>query len=325
MQKLQAVHYGEVELIPGIKCDGYVLSDGTAGLSERGTANLLGMKQAPFQRMTPKWPPKILKPFIGAVHSMTPKSIKVVAKNSPYQGRNIVTYDSKFIGSFIRGYAMALAHQKLRPNQIHIGERCVILSTSLIDTTIYTAIKQACGLNPNIQKIAQTNYTEIGKAMKDTGLISSIGNDIYTKKDITNYITVPLSTLNSNIRKLHNEISVINLDRATIKSSGSKAPRMNGYKLEDVGKIVLGMDSVIGIELKKQVFGSISSLAKLDTKGEIEWQQVLSQVFENLGFHHNYQMGKYKVDFFIKDLNLVLECNGYDNHIYYNNIEEQER
>ena len=27
MQKLQAVHYGEVELIPGIKCDGYVLSD----------------------------------------------------------------------------------------------------------------------------------------------------------------------------------------------------------------------------------------------------------------------------------------------------------
>jgi len=44
----------------------------------------------------------------------------VVAKNSPYQGRNIVTYYSKFIGSFIRGYALALAHQKLRPNQIHI-------------------------------------------------------------------------------------------------------------------------------------------------------------------------------------------------------------
>jgi hypothetical protein len=28
---------------------------------------------------------------------------------------------------------------------------------------------------------------------------------------------------------------------------------MNGYQLDDVTKIVLGMDSVIGIKLKKQV------------------------------------------------------------------------
>ncbi|MDM8564485.1 hypothetical protein QUF74_02420 [Candidatus Halobeggiatoa sp. HSG11] len=41
MQELQAIHYGEVELIPGIKCDGYVLSDNTTALSLRGTANLL--------------------------------------------------------------------------------------------------------------------------------------------------------------------------------------------------------------------------------------------------------------------------------------------
>ncbi|MFK5970271.1 MAG: DUF559 domain-containing protein, partial [Candidatus Marithrix sp.] len=146
-----------------------------------------------------------------------------------------------------------------------------------------------------------------------------------TKKDITNYITVPLGTLNSNIRKLHDDISVINLDYTTIRASGSKASRLNGYKLEDVGKIVLGMDSVIGIELKKQVFGSVSTLAKLDTKGEIEWQQVLSQVFDNLGFQHNYPIGKYRVDFFVKDLNLVLECNGYDNHISYDPIAKSER
>ena len=207
---------------------------------------------------------------------------------------------------------------------MHIGERCVI-QAALTDTALHAAIKQACGLNPNIQQIAQVNYAQVGQMMKDAGLISSIGNDIYTKKDITNYITVPLSTLNNNISKLHNEISAINLDRATIRAIGSKAPRMNGYNLEDVGKIVLGMDSVIGIELKKQVFGTVGTLAKLDTKGEIEWQHVLAQVFDNLGFHHNYQMGKYKVDFFIKDLNLVLECNGYDNHIYYNEIEEKER
>ncbi|MFK5970643.1 MAG: hypothetical protein QM487_11060 [Candidatus Marithrix sp.] len=53
---------------------------------------------------------------------------------------------------------------------------------------------------------------------------------------------------------------------------------MNGYSLKDVGKMVLGMDSVIGIELKKQVFGTISTLDKLDTKDEIEWQLVLAQV-----------------------------------------------
>ena len=52
---------------------------------------------------------------------------------------------------------------------------------------------------------------------------------------------------------------------------------MNGYILEDVSKITLGMDSVIGIELKKQDFGHIGTIAKLDTKGEIEWQQILAQ------------------------------------------------
>ncbi len=47
MQKLQAVHYGEVELIPGIKCDGYVLSDDTACLSENGITKLLGIQLLP--------------------------------------------------------------------------------------------------------------------------------------------------------------------------------------------------------------------------------------------------------------------------------------
>ncbi|MDM8564484.1 DUF559 domain-containing protein [Candidatus Halobeggiatoa sp. HSG11] len=85
------------------------------------------------------------------------------------------------------------------------------------------------------------------------------------------------------------------------------------------------MDSVIGIELKKQVFGSVSTLAKFDTKGEIEWQQVLRQVFDSLGFNHNYQIGKYRVDFFVQDLNLVLECNGYDNHNSYDPVAEAKR
>jgi hypothetical protein len=72
--------------------------------------------------------PKTLKPFVDKGSSMAPKSVKVVAKNSPYQGRNIVIYSTHFIESFIRGYSLALAHRKLRANQVHIGERCVILN-----------------------------------------------------------------------------------------------------------------------------------------------------------------------------------------------------
>jgi hypothetical protein len=34
MTELKAVHYGPVKLIPDIECDGYILSDGTAVLSE---------------------------------------------------------------------------------------------------------------------------------------------------------------------------------------------------------------------------------------------------------------------------------------------------
>ncbi|MDM8566336.1 DUF559 domain-containing protein [Candidatus Halobeggiatoa sp. HSG11] len=42
-------------------------------------------------------------------------------------------------------------------------------------------------------------------------------------------------------------------------------------------------------------------------------------------FQHNCTIGKYRVDFFVKDLMLVLECNGYDNHQNYDPIEEAQR
>ncbi|EDN70219.1 hypothetical protein BGP_4720 [Beggiatoa sp. PS] len=321
----EAVHYGKVELIPGIICDGYVLNDGMAVMSERGTADLLGMKQAPFQRMTPKWPLKALKPFVDKGLSMTPNSIKVVAKNSPYQGRNIIVYGSNFIESFIRGYALALANDALRENQAHIGKRCVILQSALVRTALDTAIKQACGLSPNIQATAQQHYTDAVKLIKDYGFTCTAPNDIAIKKDIAKFLEVPESTLNSFLRKHRNNIEPIKLDYSTIRSIGYKAPRMNGYHLEDVSKIALGMDSVIGIELKKQIFGQMSSLAKLETRGEIEWLEVLTKVFAGLGLHHNYQIGQYKVDFFVEKLMLVLECNGYDNHIYYDTNKEAQR
>ena len=52
--------------------------------------------------------------------------VEVIAKNSPYRGRKIVTYDSLAIENLIRAYVLALANNKLRKNQKHIGERCAI-------------------------------------------------------------------------------------------------------------------------------------------------------------------------------------------------------
>jgi len=64
------------------------------------------------------------------------------------------------------------------------------------------------------------------------------------------------------------DVSVANssISKKVIGGGGGKTSRMNGYHLDDVTKIALGMDSVIGIELKKQVFGQIGSFSKPATK-----------------------------------------------------------
>jgi len=321
----KAVSYGQLELIPGIICDAYVLDNGNSVMSERGVAKLLGIYHNTLQSMANNGLPNTLKPFIGKDFSMTVTLVEVTANNSPYKGRKITVYNSEFVESLMRAYALANGNNILRKNQVHIGRRCVILLVALVRTALESAIKQACGLHSNIQKIAQKSYTDVVKLLKDFNFTCSIQGDIATKKDIAQFTNLPISTINYFLKTHSDTISTIQLDSQTIKQSGSKANRMNGYSLEDVGKIVLGMDSVIGIELKKQVFGSVSTLAKFDTKGEIEWQQVLAQVFDNLGFQHNYPIGKYKVDFFVKDLNLILECNGYDNHSSYDPMAEAER
>ncbi len=322
MKERKAIYYGKVELIPGIICDGYVLDDGTAVMSERGTADLLGVDQKHLSNVRTNWPPKVLKPFIDKASNVRTNSVKVIAENSPHKGRTISTYNTSMIEELIRSYLLAFASKKLRKNQQHIGERCAVLSASLMKTALDTAIKQACGLSPNIQSITQQNYVEL---IKQFGFIWSFDNEIAIKKDITNFLDIPLSTLNSFLKKRQDDIQPIKLDYQTIKANGGKATRMNGYSLENVSKIALGMDSVIGIELKKQAFGHIGTIAKMDTKGEIEWQQILSQIFEGLGFHHNYTIGTYRADFFIKDLRLILECNGYDNHQYYDKQQEIQR
>ncbi len=324
MQERKAVYYGQVELIPGIISDGYVLDDDTAVMSERGTAELLGVDQKHLNRVRTNWPPKVLKPFIDEAFSVRTNSVEVVAKNSPHKGREITIYDSSIIENLIRFYILAFANNKLRENQKHIGERCAILSASLIKTALDAAIKEACGLSTNIQQTAQKNYIDAVKIIKDFGFTCTAPNDIATKKDITQFLDIPESTLNGFLRKHKNEIQPIKLDSATIRSFGGKAARMNGYLLDDVTKIALGMDSVIGIKLKKQVFGQIGSFAKPNTSVEVQWREVLSKVFQGFDLYFNYQIGPYKVDFFVAQLMLVLECNGYC-HRFYDEKEEKVR
>ncbi|MDM8568870.1 DUF559 domain-containing protein [Thiotrichales bacterium HSG1] len=322
MKDLKAIYYGKIELIPGIICDGYVLDNNTAVMSERGAADLLGMKHVSLRSVVATWPPKTLKPFVDKAISVVATLAKVEAKNSPHKGREIIVYNSSMIETIISAYIVASGHNALQKNQLHVGKRCSILVPALIRTALEASIKQACGLSPNIQQIAQQNYVEL---IKQFGFTCSFDNEIATKKDIVDFLDIPISTLNSFLKKCQDDIHPIKLDHKTIKANGGKATRMNGYSLENVSKIALGMDSVIGIELKKQAFGHLGTIAKPDTKGEIEWQQILAQVFEGFGFHHNYTIGSYRADFFVKDLRLILECNGYDNHQYYDQQQEAQR
>jgi hypothetical protein len=114
MKEITAVYYGQVELIPGIVCDGYVLDDDSAVMSERGTADLLQMDHKALKRLGINWPPKSLKPFVDSdvnVGTTEPPKVnkpfvskglsvgttlvEVVAKNSPHKGRKIVVYNSQ--------------------------------------------------------------------------------------------------------------------------------------------------------------------------------------------------------------------------------------
>ncbi len=324
MKELKAVYYGQLELILGIVCDVYVLNDSTPVMSERGLAKLLGMTQMLLNRVKTNGLPKTLKPFIDEGLIVKTNLIEVAAENSPHKGRNITVYTAETIEGLISAYATALAHRALRENQRHIGERCVLLLKSLTRTALHTAMKQVCGLPVNIQAVAQEKYTDIVELLKETNFRCSI-KDIAIKTDITDYLKVPVGTLNSYLSKHRDVIKPIKLNLATARSIKPTATRMNGYCLKDVGTIALGMDSVIGIELKQKMFGSVSSLAKFDTKGEIEWKKELTRIFATLGLIHHHRISIYEVDFYVPAFNLVLECNGYDGHASYDQAKEAER
>ncbi len=56
----------------------------------------------------------------------------------------------------------------------------------------------------------------------------------------------------------------------------------------------------------------------------MQWREVLSKVFQGFDLQFNYAIGPYKVDFFVAQLMLVLECNGYC-HRFYDETEEKVR
>ena len=174
MSERKAVYYGQVQLIPGITCDGYVLNDGTAVMSERGTAELLGMNQMALNRVKTNWPIKAIEPFIDKGLIVKTNLVEVAAKNSPHQGRRIVVYNSRIIENLIRGYALALASHSLRKNQMHIGDRCVFLLSALVFTALEAAIKEACGFIPEIQKTAQEYYIDAVGLIQELGFNCSI-------------------------------------------------------------------------------------------------------------------------------------------------------
>ena len=319
-----AVYYGQVELIPGVICDGYVLNDGMAVMSERGAADLLGMHHKSLQSVAVNWPPKAFKSFIDKDFSVAVNSTKVVAENSPHRGRNITVYDSFMIESFIRGYILASAYNVLKGSQKHIGIRCTILAASLIRTALDAAIREACGLQTRIQETVQKHYIDGAKLLKEYGFTCSVSENIFIKKDLIKFLGVTPGKLNGHFRKHRDHIKPIPLNRQERHAAGSRASHLNGYHIDDAVKIALSMDSVVGIELKKALFGQIGCFAQPYTSDEIQWEAIFSRMFTGFDFYHNYPMGKYRVDFFVPAFMLVLECNGYC-HRHYHLEKEKER
>ena len=66
--------------------------------------------------------------------------------------------------------------------------------------------------------------------------------------------------LNNFLRKHAKTMLPIPLSQQTIQELGIKATRMNGYSLEDAAKIILGLDTEMGIEIKRTLLGDAALL-----------------------------------------------------------------
>jgi len=159
--------------------------------------------------------------------------------------------------------------------------------------------------------------------LKNFGFTSSL-EDIATRKDIANFLKIPSSTLNSFLRKYSHLIKPILLTKQQKEKIGSKAKRLYGYSLEDVLRMAFWIDSPIGVELKKKLFGKVGLYARPELRHETGWKYILLKVFAGFDLKFNYRIGHYRVDFYVPELMLILECDDMD-HKYYNREKERKR
>lgn len=159
--------------------------------------------------------------------------------------------------------------------------------------------------------------------LDELGFSCSAGERLATKKDIAEFLKVPVSTVSSFLRKHKNEIQPLRLGREAIRQIGSQANRMNAYHLEDVLKIAFWMQSEVGGELKRRMLGNTSVLLQSETRREMEWRSLLAKVFAGFDLRYNFPIESYKVDFVIRDLLLALELD--ENHDSYNVSAEEQR
>ncbi len=156
-----AIYFGDVSIIPKIYCDGYILDTGEAVLSERGTASLIGMHHKNLHNLMQNWPPKRLARFTRPEIKMVTFKVAVKTKRPNHPAIEIIVYKPDVVGNLIYTYFQAYAKQALLPNQMHIGRRCFCLSVALANTTLATAIKQACKIPVDFQKGVKESYQNV--------------------------------------------------------------------------------------------------------------------------------------------------------------------
>ena len=67
MLEPKAIYHGQVQLVPGLFCDAYILNDKSAVMSTRGTADLLNMDHKALKNLGTKSLPKGLRSFIRVI------------------------------------------------------------------------------------------------------------------------------------------------------------------------------------------------------------------------------------------------------------------
>jgi hypothetical protein len=155
--EIEAIHYGEVKLGSQRIGDGYILQDGTAGLSENGLATLLGMDQRAMFMIGKNGLPKKLNDFLEADEKLEMFPVKVMA-SCPYKDRQINFYPVSSIELLLRAYSSAMIAGALQKNQQHIGRKSIQVQTTLIRCVLASLISEACGLGSKIQEKMEKTF-----------------------------------------------------------------------------------------------------------------------------------------------------------------------